>query len=82
MQYRQIWPKSIAERFGISHERVGSIIHEDLDMLKLSAKWVPNGLNADQKRQRCHSSVQRFEFIRGELNDFLLRLVTIKETWL
>ena len=33
--------KSIAEQLGISCERVGSIIHEDLDMQKLSKKWVP-----------------------------------------
>jgi ABC-type dipeptide/oligopeptide/nickel transport system permease component len=32
--------KSIAEQLGISHMWVGSIIHEDLDMRKLSAKWV------------------------------------------
>jgi len=36
--------KSIAEQLGISRERVGSIIHEDLDMPKLSAKWVPKRL--------------------------------------
>ena len=47
---------SIAELLGISRERVGSIIHEDVDMQKLSAKWVPKCLNADQKRQQCHSS--------------------------
>jgi len=39
--------KSIAEQLGISCERVGSIIHEDLYMRKLSAKWVPKYLNAD-----------------------------------
>jgi len=50
---RRISVKSIAEQMGISRERVGSIIHEDLDMRKLSAKWVPKCLNADQKRQRC-----------------------------
>jgi len=45
--------KSIAEQLGISHKWFGSIIHENLDMRKLSAKWVPKCLNADQKRQRC-----------------------------
>jgi len=45
---RRISAKSIAEQLGISHERVGSTIHEDLDMRKLSAKWVPKCLNADQ----------------------------------
>jgi len=44
----RISAKSIAEQLGISRERVGSIIHEDLDMWKLSAKWVPKCLNADQ----------------------------------
>ena len=37
----RISAKSISEQLGISRERVGSIIHEDLDMRKLSAKWVP-----------------------------------------
>jgi len=45
---RQISAKSIAEQLGISRERVGSIIHEDLDMRKLSMKLVPKCLNADQ----------------------------------
>ena len=45
-----------AEQLGISRECVGSIIHEDLDMRKIFAKWVPKYLNADQKRRRCHSS--------------------------
>ena len=31
-------------------------------MRKLSAKWVPKCLNADQKRQRCQSSVQLWSF--------------------
>ena len=33
--------KSIAEQLGISRERVWSIIHANLDMRKLSAKWLP-----------------------------------------
>ena len=74
--------KSIVEQLGISREWGGSIIHEDLDMRKLSAKWVPKCLNADQKRQRCQSSEQLLEFFRRDPNDFLSRLVTTDETWL
>ena len=62
--------KSIVEQLSISCERVGSIIHEDLDMRKLSTKWVLKCLNTDQKRQRCQSSEQ------------LSRLVTMNKTWL
>jgi len=80
LEDRRISAKSIAEQLGISRERVGPIIHEDLDMRKLSAKWVPKCLNADQKRQRCQSSEQLLEFFRRDPNDFLSRLVTMVET--
>ena len=53
LEDRRISAKSIAEQLGISREWFGSIIHEDLDMQKLSAKWVPKYLNADQKLQWC-----------------------------
>jgi len=74
--------KSIAEQLGISHEQVGSIINEDLDMRKLSTKWVLKCLNADQKCQLCQSSEQLLEFFGRDPNDFLLRLVTMDKTWL
>jgi len=77
----RISAKSIDEQQGISRERAGSIIHKDLDMRKLSTKWVPKCLNADQKRQRCQSE-QILEFFRRGPNDFLSRLVTMDETWL
>ena len=58
---RRISAKSVVEQLGTSRERVGSIIHEYLDMRKFSAKWVPKCLNADEKRQRCQSSEQLLE---------------------
>ena len=80
LEDRQISAKSITEQLGILRERIGSIIHEDLDMRKLSAKWVPKCLNADQERQRCQSSEQRLELFRRDPSDFLSRLVTMEET--
>jgi len=68
---RRISTKSIAEQLGISRERVGTIMHEDLDMRKLYAKWVPKFLNADQKSQRCQLSEQILEFFQRDPNDFL-----------
>ena len=82
MEVRRISAKSTAEQLGISRERVGSNIHEDLDMRKLSAKWGPKCLNTDQKRQRWQLSEQLLEFFPRDPNDFLSRLVTIDETWL
>jgi len=79
LEDRRISAKSRAEQLGISQERVGSFIHEDMDMRKLSAKWVPKFLNADQKHQRCQSSEQIIEFFRRDPNNFLSRLVIIDE---
>ena len=59
LEDRRISAKSIA---GQPRERVGSIVHKDLDGRKLSAKWVPKCLNADQKRQRCQLSEQLLDF--------------------
>jgi hypothetical protein len=64
------WMKvhEIAKTIGISKERVrvGYILHEELDMKKLCAKWVPRRLTADQKRTRMKISkqcLQRFNNI-------------------
>jgi len=62
LEDRRISAKSITEQLDISRELVESIIHENLDMRKLSEKWVPKCLNADQKRQRCQSSEQIWNF--------------------
>jgi len=81
LEDRRILTKSIVEQLGISRERVGSIIQEDLAMQKLSAKWVLECLSADQKRQGCKSSEQLLEFFWHNTNDFLLQLVTVDKTW-
>jgi hypothetical protein len=72
LEEHQISAKLIAKQLSISRERVRSIIHEDLDMWKLSARWVPKCLNADQKRQRRQSFEQYLEYFRRDPNDFLL----------
>jgi len=81
LEDRRISAKSVAEQLGILRERVESIIHEDLDVRKFSATWVPKCLNADQKRHRCQPSEQVLEFFSSRSNDFLSRLVTMDETW-
>ena len=47
LEDRLIYAKSIVEQLGKSRKRAGSIIHEDMDMRKLSKKWVPKCLNAN-----------------------------------
>ena len=38
---QQMKVREIAETIVISKERVGYILHEELDMKKLCARWVP-----------------------------------------
>jgi len=52
LEDRWISANSKAEQLGNSGERVGSIIHEDMDIWKLSAKWDTKFLKEDQKIQR------------------------------
>jgi len=80
---RRISAKSISEQLDISGERVESIIHEHLDTRKFSAKWVPKCMNADEKRQRCQSSEQFWNFFCAiQMISCRARLVTMDETWL
>jgi len=65
----RILAKSIVEQLDISHEWVGSNIHEGLDMRKLSVKWVLKCLNTDQKHQWCQLSEQLLEFFQCDPND-------------
>jgi len=76
LEDRRILAKSIAEQLGISHKRVGSIIHEYLNMRKLSAKWVPKCLNADQKLQ-LYQSPEQFSHFFGAI-----QIISCHETWL
>jgi len=44
---RRMKAREISETIGSSKERVGYILHEELDMKKLCARWVPRLLTAD-----------------------------------
>jgi len=80
---RRTSAKSIAEQLANSRERVGFIIHEDVEMWKLSAKWVSKFLNVDQKRQRCQTSEKNLDFFRRDPNfSRWAQVVTTDITWL
>jgi hypothetical protein len=79
---RQVKVHEIAETIGISKERVGYILHEELDMKKLCARWVPRFLTADQKRTCMKISEQCLERFNKNKTDFVLRFITMDETWI
>ena len=69
-----------AQALGISHGSVSTILHDRLCMCKLTARWVTKSLSGEQMATRasvCSALLTRFR----SKDDFLLRLVTVDETW-
>jgi len=74
--------REIAEIIGISKEHVGYILHEELDMKKLCARWVPCLFTADQKRTCMEISEQCLECFNKNKTDFVHQFITMDETWI
>lgn len=72
----------IAETVAISKDRVGHILHENLGMRKLSARWVPRLLTADNKRIRVTTSEQCLTLFKRNPKKFFRHFVTVNETWI
>jgi len=78
---RRLKLSEIADITGISKGSVISILHEKLGMKKLSARWMPRLLTAENKRNRvvaCESVLAR---ISRNPEEFFRRFVTVDETW-
>ena len=79
---RRIKVAELASECGISNGSVYTIIHENLGMPKVSARWVPRNLNMQDRQQRVESSQELLEVYNANPEDFHTRLVTGDETWL
>jgi histone-lysine N-methyltransferase SETMAR len=79
---RRMKVRETAETIGISKECVGYILHEELDMKKLCARWVPHLLTADQKRTGMKISEQCLEHFNKNKTDFVHQFITMDETWI
>ncbi|XP_071084006.1 protein GVQW3-like [Haliotis cracherodii] len=81
MDDRRVTQRQIANLVDISQERVHFILTDILGMHKVSARWVPKLLTADQKRQRENLSRENLKLLEGDPDNFLKRFVTMDETW-
>lgn len=79
---RRMKVRELAHAVGISTERVHHILHEYLDMRKLSARWVPRLLTLDHKRNRVTTSKECLAMFSRNPGEFLRRFVTVDETWI
>ena len=60
---RRIQEEEIAQALGISHGSVSTILHDRLDMRKLTARWIPKSLRDEQMATRasvCSSLLKCF----------------------
>ena len=77
---KRVRKEEIAQALGISHGSVSTILHDRLGMRKLTAHLVPKSPSDEQMATRASvysALLKRF----GSKDDFLLRLVTVDETW-
>ena len=72
MDDRRLKVREIAEAVGTSSESVHNILHENLDVKKLCARWVPRLLTLDQKQRREYVSLYK-----RSPSEFLRRFLTV-----
>lgn len=82
MEDRRMKVREISNMVNISTERVHNILHNELAMRKLSARWVPRLLTVDQKRVRMQMSKLSLSQFKRNKKEFLRRYVTVDETWI
>ena len=80
-QDRRITVKQLASETRISVDSVEKILHDRLNLNKVSARWVPRLLTADQMKERADCCKH---LLRLEANDdlFFQKIVTMDETWI
>ena len=78
---RHVSIETISVQFDVSVETVHTIIHEELKMQKICAKFVPRVLREDQKERCCHNSRERVKLINSD-PAVLDALVTCDESWI
>ena len=78
---RRVSIETISAQFDVSVGTVHSIIHEELKMRKICAKFVPRVLREDKKERRCHDNREMVELINSDPT-VLDVLVTCDESWI
>ena len=60
---------------------IETILHDDLHMSKVSARWVPRLLTPNQKEQKADSCKVLID-LESKDTRFFDRIVTMDETWI
>lgn len=79
---RRIKIKEIEREVPISHGSIVSILHGQLNLSKVCARWVPRLLTREQKEIRSTMSLELMHKFDYDPNDFCVRIVTGDESWI
>ncbi|XP_076054483.1 protein GVQW3-like [Oratosquilla oratoria] len=78
---RRLTVNQIANTIGISYERVENILYKELDISKVSARWMPQLLTSDQKHTMLIMSQANLALFETDPVSFLERFFTQDEFW-
>lgn len=81
LEDRRITVEAIVQKVHISHGSVCNILHNDLHMSKVAARWVPRLLSPMQKDHRKETSIEMLQLFQADPDDFFDRLITMDECW-
>lgn len=73
--------EQISKIIKISYGTVQSILHVDLGLSKLSARWVPKMLSDFHKADRVQIAKRNLDQMESNPENFFDRIVTQDETW-
>jgi histone-lysine N-methyltransferase SETMAR len=77
LDVRRMKVREISETIGILKECLGYVLHEELDMKKLCARWVTRLFTADQKPTHMNISEQCLVRFNKNKTDFVRRFITM-----
>ena len=82
MNDRRLTISHLANVISISRERVENILHNELGMSKVSARWVPRLLTPDQKLTRLVMSKANLARFEADPDRFIERFLIQDECWI
>ena len=82
MEDRRLTVKQIVANVGISVGSVDTILHDDLKMWKVSARWIPRTLTSENKAACVAMCRAMLSCDKGMNSAFFSSIVTMDETWM
>ena len=77
---RRICVRTLALAHGVTKDTIFHILHDDLGLVKKSARWVPKLLNDEQKQERVRTCTEFLAMVQRRSLAMLDNIVTMDES--